>query len=385
VYPQDSQVRITRFRDLQPQSGYDSPVDDWRGDESLSAKMVYLLLGPPRHGASVAGQPAIVVDKGMSVTIVECPPGSTPVLPTFLHTRETFVCLKGRFRARWGEHADRQTFLDPFDMIALPPSECREFVNVTDDSAFLLVVLTGQTDEAEQESEARSAAGRRDLVMRLALAAIGTVSVLGILVYALWAGPASQGSPRPPAPSPAVSAVTEGAPGGASAPPGSRPSAVAASPKTASGPETKGPAEFVRIPPPPSLPNVAAVIPVVVGREATVRVGTLSVTVQRTPGRESKSRLVDYTVTVTDHQGTPMTAADVRLRGQTLEGSTLEARLDPSPIAGVYRSAVIMPAAGFRQMTLQIVLAETLWEAVQRTFGITGPAVAHVIRLQTQL
>ena len=155
---QSPQIRITRFKDLEPQSGYDSPVDAWRPDGPLTARPVYVLLGPPKPGAVTAAQPVVAVDKGMSLTIVECPPGGMPVLPTFLHTRETFVCLKGRFRVRWGEHGEQETFLDAFDMIALPPSVCRSFVNVTDESAFLLVMLAGQTGERAKEYSPRARA-----------------------------------------------------------------------------------------------------------------------------------------------------------------------------------------------------------------------------------
>jgi hypothetical protein len=384
VSAEEPQVRITRFKDLEPQSGYESPADGWSAEEAVAAKPVYVLMGPPKPGRLPAGQPAVVCDDGMSLTIVECPPGSMPILPTFLHTKETFVCLKGRFRGRWGEHGEHETLLDPFDMMEVSPAVCRAFVNVTDESAFLLVMLTGQADEDEPASEPRPPADYRGLLMRVAVAAIGMASVLAFLAYVLWPEPSRQVSSEPAVQSAPVSAVIEGDPGPAATAAVSRPSAPATATKAVPGPEAMVPTEFVRIPPPPRLPpNRASVLPIVVGREATVRVGDLSVTVQRNPRRDAKSRVVDYTVSVRDRAGAPVSAADVRVRGLTVEESTVEVLIGPAGTSGVYQAAVIMPPAGLRQMTLRIVLAETAWESFQQILGLADPASEHLIRLQT--
>jgi hypothetical protein len=127
---------------------------------------------------------------------------------------------------------------------------------------------------------------------------------------------------------------------------------------------------------------MAAVLPSLAGREATVRLADMSVTVQRNPRRDGKSRIVDYTVSLRSREGTPVNGADVRVRGVTAENSTVEAKVGPSGTDGVYQVALIMPPAGLRQMTLRIVSAETLWQSVQAVLGLAEPSPVHVIKLQ---
>jgi uncharacterized RmlC-like cupin family protein len=148
VSPAEMESRIARFQSTRPQSGYyaDSgiPKDAY---ELMTAKTLYLMMAPETQGGPMAAKPAIVGVKGVSLIIAECPPGDKPLLHAHFRTNETFMVLKGRFRIRWGDHGEHEVTLDPFDMIAVPPGVCRDFTNVTDETAYLLAIITGQSDK----------------------------------------------------------------------------------------------------------------------------------------------------------------------------------------------------------------------------------------------
>ncbi len=65
------------------------------------------------------------------------------MLHAHFNTTEHFICLSGRFRIRWGDEGQHETYLDPYDMIAVPRGVCRDFTNVTSKLAYLLVIITG--------------------------------------------------------------------------------------------------------------------------------------------------------------------------------------------------------------------------------------------------
>ncbi len=69
------------------------------------------------------------------------------MLHAHFFTVEHFFCLSGRFRIRWGDEGENETFLEPFDLIAVPPGVCRDFTNVSDQTAHLLVLITGRKEE----------------------------------------------------------------------------------------------------------------------------------------------------------------------------------------------------------------------------------------------
>src|SRR5215475_10492625 len=122
----------------------------WRPDQPGTVPPVYVLVGPPSRDGLPMRQPGLEDGKGTKVIIVECPPGDTPVLlPVSTGAEETFLCLKGRVRGRWGEHGEHTAVLEPFDMMAVPPHVCRDFVNLTDETAFLLAMLS---EDAEAQS-----------------------------------------------------------------------------------------------------------------------------------------------------------------------------------------------------------------------------------------
>ena len=149
VTPEEMERRVARFSQITPQSNSYSEEDGIPKEayEMLTAKTLYLLMSPECQGGPMAHQPAVVTKDKMSVIIAECPPGDRPLLHAHHRTNETFFCLDGRFRIRWGDEGENQTFLEQYDMIAVPPGVVRDFTNVSDKTARLLVWITGETED----------------------------------------------------------------------------------------------------------------------------------------------------------------------------------------------------------------------------------------------
>ena len=146
---EEMESRVARFSQIKPQSNSYSEEDGIPKEayEMLTAKTLYLLMSPECQGGPMAHQPAVVTKDKMSVIIAECPPGDRPLLHAHHRTNETFFCLDGRFRIRWGDEGENETFLEQYDMIAVPPSVVRDFTNVSDKTPLLLVWITGETED----------------------------------------------------------------------------------------------------------------------------------------------------------------------------------------------------------------------------------------------
>jgi uncharacterized RmlC-like cupin family protein len=147
--PEEMESRIARFAGLQPQATYydkDAGIPA-AAYETVAARKLFTLMAPSTKAGPMSARPAIVSDDKLSVIIAECPPGNKPMLHAHFFTVEHFMCLSGRFRIRWGDHGEHETFLEPYDMIAVPPAVCRDFTNVSDRTAHLLVLITGSKPE----------------------------------------------------------------------------------------------------------------------------------------------------------------------------------------------------------------------------------------------
>jgi uncharacterized RmlC-like cupin family protein len=48
---------------------------------------------------------------------------------------------------RWGDDGQEHIILEPFDMISVPPRVTRQFVNVSDQDAHLLVIIQGRKED----------------------------------------------------------------------------------------------------------------------------------------------------------------------------------------------------------------------------------------------
>ncbi len=146
---QEMEQRIARFSTVKPQSAYysqDAGIPD-AAYRTVTARTLYTLMAPSAKAGPMSAQPAITTDDALSVIVAECPPGDRPMLHAHFFTVEHFFCLSGRFRIRWGDEGENETFLEPFDLIAVPPGVCRDFTNVSDQTAHLLVLITGRKEE----------------------------------------------------------------------------------------------------------------------------------------------------------------------------------------------------------------------------------------------
>jgi uncharacterized RmlC-like cupin family protein len=141
--------RIARFAKQESQSAHYAAETGIPREayEIMAAKTLYLMMAPATQGGPMAQKPAIAGDSGMSIIIARCPPGDKPLLHAHHFTVETFMCLTGRFRIRWGSKGDQEIDLEPHDMIAVPPGVDRQFENVTDEEALLLVIISGKGDD----------------------------------------------------------------------------------------------------------------------------------------------------------------------------------------------------------------------------------------------
>lgn len=151
--PEQMERQIARFAALRPKSrryAQDSGIPA-EAFEMVAARSIYLLMAPQGAGGANAA-PAVTGASGLTVNVCECPPGNGPMLHAHQRSRETFFCLRGRFEVRWGDRGEHRTTLDTFDMIAVPPNVSRAFSNVTDETAYLLVMIQGGNDDLNDVS-----------------------------------------------------------------------------------------------------------------------------------------------------------------------------------------------------------------------------------------
>jgi uncharacterized RmlC-like cupin family protein len=149
ISPGEMLKQVARFKNLKPQSSYykkDKGIPD-EAYSTVTAKTLYTLMAPSTAAGPMSATPAVISKDKLAVIIAECPPGDKPMLHAHFFTTEHFFCLNGRFKIRWGDEGEHELILEPFDMIAVPPGVCRDFINVSDQTAHLLVMITGEGDE----------------------------------------------------------------------------------------------------------------------------------------------------------------------------------------------------------------------------------------------
>ena len=143
--------RIARFKDLKPRSANlqektGIPMDVIR---MLNPKANYVLMAPDDLPGMLSVNPA--VNGGhegiLRVGIAECAAGDGPGLHVHWRTHETFIALSGKWRINWGDNGEEHVILEPFDMIAVPPKVTRQFINVSDKDAHLLVLIQGRKED----------------------------------------------------------------------------------------------------------------------------------------------------------------------------------------------------------------------------------------------
>ncbi len=148
----DVSSRVARFKDLVP---YKRSIMDGTGIpaeavEVVSAKSVYPLMSPEGWEGRSAVAPVKGAD-GLTVTIAECPPGNHPGLHSHSHTVENFFCLNGKFRVSWGENGENSVELEPLDFVSVPAGVYRDFNNISDETARLLVMIQNAPGDNKDE------------------------------------------------------------------------------------------------------------------------------------------------------------------------------------------------------------------------------------------
>ena len=117
--------------------------------EMITAKSTFNVMSPESLGGQLSPKPAVVGgDAGVfRLGVATCPAGNGPGLHVHWRTHETFMALTGKWEIRWGDKGEERTLLEPFDLIAVPPGVTRQFINISDKDAHLLVIIQGQRGE----------------------------------------------------------------------------------------------------------------------------------------------------------------------------------------------------------------------------------------------
>jgi uncharacterized RmlC-like cupin family protein len=147
----EMKTRIARFKDLvstkaRHAQGIGIPQEVM---EMITAKSTFNVMSPADLGGQLSPKPAVVGgDAGVfRLGIATCPAGNGPGLHVHWNTHETFMALTGRWEIKWGDKGEESTILEPFDLIAVPPGVTRQFINLTNQDAHLLVIIQGKKGE----------------------------------------------------------------------------------------------------------------------------------------------------------------------------------------------------------------------------------------------
>jgi uncharacterized RmlC-like cupin family protein len=148
---QEMKTRIARFKDLVSTKARhaESKGIPLEVMEMITAKSTFNIMSPQDLGGTLSPTPAVVGgDAGVfRLGIVTCPPHNGPGLHVHWRTHETFMALTGKWKILWGDKGEESTILEPFDLIAVPPQVTRQFINISDQDAHLLVVIQGKLGE----------------------------------------------------------------------------------------------------------------------------------------------------------------------------------------------------------------------------------------------
>ena len=140
ISPEQMAKRLARFAELKP---YKDTLNDAHGIPAEAMRMmspdkVYPIMSPEgwtgrSRIAPVKGAP------GLSITLVECPPGDHAGLHKHTDSVENFFCIAGSFEIVWGAQAEHRFVLDALDFISIPAGVYRDFRNVGSTIGRLLV------------------------------------------------------------------------------------------------------------------------------------------------------------------------------------------------------------------------------------------------------
>lgn len=147
--PEEIARYTAKFADLKPSSQdflqrEGIPVEAY---EMVSAKKILPVAASVREEKGGNSRAPIDIPPGVSVWIVETPPGNGPPLHAHMETRETFMCLKGRYEVFYGPNGENSVILEPMDTVSMPTGVLRNFVNTSDDTSYLLVLIHEEEDK----------------------------------------------------------------------------------------------------------------------------------------------------------------------------------------------------------------------------------------------
>ena len=142
VSPEQMAKRLARFAELKP---YKDALNDAHGIPPEAMRMmspdkVYPIMSPEgwtgrSQIAPVKGGP------GLTITLVECPPGDHAGLHKHTGSVENFFCIEGSFEIVWGAQAEHRIALEALDFISIPAGVYRDFRNVGATMGRLLVAI----------------------------------------------------------------------------------------------------------------------------------------------------------------------------------------------------------------------------------------------------
>ena len=151
ISPEVMESRIARFANLVSTKAKHAekigiPMEVF---EIMTAKTTFNVMSPADLGGQLSPKPAVVGgDAGVfRLGIVSCPPKNGPALHIHWKTHETFIALDGEWEIKWGDEGENSVFLKPYDLIAVPPMVARQFINLSDKEARLMVIIQGAPDE----------------------------------------------------------------------------------------------------------------------------------------------------------------------------------------------------------------------------------------------
>lgn len=166
VSPEQMAKRLARFAELKP---YKDTLNDAHGIPAEAMRMmspdkVYPIMSPEgwtgrSRIAPVKGAP------GLSITLVECPPGDHAGLHKHTDSVENFFCIAGSFEIIWGAQAEHRLVLDALDFVSIPAGVYRDFRNVGATIGRLLVAIQSPAGDT-QDTVVHSAAVGDEIVRR---------------------------------------------------------------------------------------------------------------------------------------------------------------------------------------------------------------------------
>lgn len=128
--------RVSRFKDAQwnPRAFIDTVLPQFERE-------LFGIIGTgAKEDQSIP--PRIKETDGYGMSFIKC----APQKGTGLHdhtTSEVFMVLTGQWSVHWGDEGENELILDPLDAISVPAGVMRGFRNVSDETAMLLAIVSG--------------------------------------------------------------------------------------------------------------------------------------------------------------------------------------------------------------------------------------------------